>query len=119
MSHPCLRCGACCAVYRVAFYCTEAATTLGGPVPPELTVRLDRHRLAMKGAEGSDPRCGALAGTVDATAACTIYARRPSPCREPAPAWEAGRASPSCDRARSAHGLPPLKATDWDTSTAA
>lgn len=119
MSHPCLRCGACCTVHRVAFYWTEAAATLGGPVPPELTARLHRHRLAMKDTEGSDPRCGALAGTVGITASCTIYARRPSPCRELAPAWETGRASPQCDRARSAHGLQPLTAMDWDISTAA
>ena len=51
MLHPCLRCGACCAHFRVAFHWSEAESFLGGEVPAELTVKLDPHRLVMRGTE--------------------------------------------------------------------
>ena len=57
----------------------------------------------------------ALAGGIGRDAHCTVYARRPSPCRELQPAWEHGAPSPQCDRARIAHGLAPLTPTDWPT----
>ena len=113
MEHPCLRCGACCAFFRVAFHWSEAETFLGGKVPPELTEKLDPHRLAMRGTNAAQPRCVALQGTVGEAASCGIYAQRPSVCREVAPAWEFGTPSPQCDKARLAHGLRPLTPGDW------
>ncbi len=114
MSHPCLRCGACCAHFRVAFHWSETEPMMGGRTPADLTERLDPHRVAMRGTwGGSQPRCVALAGTVGVDGHCTVYPQRPSPCRDLQPAWESGAPSPQCDRARAAHGLPPLTPADW------
>ena len=119
MDHPCLRCGACCAHFRVAFHWSEAEPFLGGVVPAELTEKLDPHRLAMRGTYTAAPRCTALQGTVGETAHCGIYPQRPSVCREVAPSWEFGAVSPQCDKARLAHGLAVLTPQDWlDPSTA-
>lgn len=116
MSHPCLRCGACCAWYRVAFHWSEADPALGGAVPGALAVAVDRHRLAMQGTESGRSRCIALDGTIGVSAACTIYPQRPSPCRELEPA-RPNRPSPQCDRARQAHGLAPLSGRDWTNAS--
>ncbi|HVC16362.1 MAG TPA: YkgJ family cysteine cluster protein [Rhodanobacter sp.] len=113
MEHPCLRCGACCAFFRVAFHWSEAEAALGGGVPQELTEKLDPHRLAMRGTNAAKPRCVALQGTVGKAAHCGIYAQRPSVCREVQPSWEFGAISPQCDKARLAHGLPLLVPQDW------
>lgn len=113
MKHPCLRCGACCAFFRVAFHWSEADPSLGGSVPPELTEKLDLHRLSMRGTNAAQPHCVALQGTLGVSAYCGIYARRPSVCREVQPSWESGTISPQCDRARLAHGLPVLTPQDW------
>lgn len=113
MAHPCLSCGACCAHFRVAFHWSEAEPSLGGAVPPELTEKLDPHRLAMRGTKARQPRCVALRGRVGEAVHCAIYARRPSPCVALAPAWEHGEPNPQCDRARAAHGLPPLTPDTW------
>ena len=108
MDNPCLRCGACCAHYRVSFYWTEADPFLGGSVPPELTVPLNHTRAAMQGTLHAPVRCVALDGRIGDTVSCTIYARRASPCRELEPWEEDGRPNERCNKARSAHGLPPL-----------
>ncbi len=113
MLHPCLRCGACCAHFRVAFHWSEAESFLGGEVPAELTAKLDPHRLVMRGTEFGPLRCVALQGEVGVQASCGIYARRPSVCREVSPSWEFGEASAQCDKARLAHGLAPLTPQDW------
>jgi len=113
MPHPCLRCGACCAHFRVAFHWSEAEALLGGVVPSALTERLDPHRVVMRGTQAKQPRCTALQGTVGDRASCGIYAQRPSVCREIVPAWEFGVASPQCDNARLAYGLQPLTPEDW------
>lgn len=113
MANPCIACGACCAYYRVAFYWAEAEPFLGGRVPAPLTVKLDPHRLAMAGTLARPARCTALGGTIGEDVRCSIYAERPSPCRELRPAGLDGGASEQCDRARRAHGLPPLTADDW------
>lgn len=86
---------------------------MGGTVPPELTEKLDPHRLVMRGTQARQPRCVALQGTVGRAASCGIYAQRPSVCREVMPAWETGLPSPQCDKARFAHGLPPLAPEVW------
>lgn len=108
MSSPCQQCGACCAHFRVSFYWSEAERTLGGLVPPELTEPLNPQRLMMQGTNARPPRCVALEGEVGVACACTIYPERPSACRELDPWDEAGRADPKCNRARAAHGLPPV-----------
>lgn len=114
MIHPCLACGACCAHFRVAFHWSEADPAVGGRTPPGLVDPLDSHRVVMRGTWGDRAiRCIALRGEVGTAAACTIYADRPSPCRDLQASYEDGRASPQCDRARAAHGLRPLTADDW------
>ncbi len=113
MGHPCLSCGACCATFRVAFHWSESDPFLGGVVPPELTERLDPHRVVMRGTQARQPRCVALTGVVGGQAACGIYPQRPSPCHALVPAWEAGEPSPQCDRARIGHGLAPLTPQSW------
>jgi len=113
VEYPCLRCGACCAFFRVAFHWSEAEAALGGGVPQELTEKLDPHRLAMRGTNAAMPRCVALQGTVGKAARCRIYPQRPSVCREVQPSWEFGATSPQCDKARLAHGLPLLTPGDW------
>lgn len=114
MSHPCLGCGACCATYLVAFHWSEADPATGGATPPELTERLDPHRVAMRDTRARAPRCVGLAGTVGRDAHCGVYAQRPSPCRALAPSLEDGtRRSDQCDRARLRHGLAPLTVADW------
>lgn len=86
---------------------------MGGVVPAELTEKLDLHRLVMRGTQARQPRCVALVGAVGEDARCGSYERRPSVCREVEPAWEFGRASPQCDKARAAHGMSPLTPEDW------
>ncbi|WP_462114380.1 YkgJ family cysteine cluster protein [Lysobacter xanthus] len=114
MSHPCLACGACCAALRVAFHWSEADAATGGATPAELTEPLDPHRVVMRGTFGGGAmRCVALRGEVGGATACSIYALRPSPCRELQASGEGGVPSPQCDRARAAHGLAPLGPSDW------
>jgi len=109
MPNPCLECGACCAFYRVSFHWSEAEPFLGGKTPPELTVKITPHYAAMAGTQRQPPRCTALEGTIGTTVSCSIYALRPSPCRELEPSWANGARNDRCDRARAAHGLPPLE----------
>jgi Fe-S-cluster containining protein len=111
--HPCMQCGACCAHFRVAFHWSEAEAFTGGVVPPELTEKLDPHRLAMRGTYAAKPHCVALEGVVGKAARCGIYEQRPSVCREVSPSWESGAASAHCDKARLAYGLPLLTPDDW------
>lgn len=106
--NPCLSCGACCAHYRVAFYWTEADDALGGTVPAALTRRLSLHARCMLGTDRPAPRCVALAGEIGRAVECTIYAQRPTPCREFAASGEGGVRNAQCDKARAAWGLPPL-----------
>jgi Fe-S-cluster containining protein len=85
----------------VSFYWAEAPQ-LG--LPEALVEPVTPHLACMAGTGAVSPRCAALAGTVGKQVTCTQYARRPSPCRELQP----GEAK--CNRARAAHGLPPLAA---------
>ena len=120
MSNPCVRCGACCAHFRVAFHWSETESFLGGPVPPEHTERLDPHRVVMRGtAGGRNLRCNQLQGEIGIAVHCGIYLQRPSPCRELQPDGQHGIGSPQCRAARSRHGLAPLTAADfhWDQPT--
>ena len=99
--HPCLRCGACCAAWRVDFSVHELDEH-GGAVPAGLAVPLNERLARLRGTDHLPPRCAALGGRVGERVQCGIYAERPGPCRE----LEA--ASEACARARARHGLAPL-----------
>ena len=107
--NPCISCGACCAHFRVSFYCGEIAGESGGTVPPELVTQISPLRGCMKGTEQGGQRCIALRGELGKPGIhCAIYEHRPSPCRD-FPAWlEDGSPYPDCQRVRSMIGLPPL-----------
>jgi Fe-S-cluster containining protein len=107
--NPCMRCGACCACFRVAFPREEASDVPQGLVPLEFTTASGRNTLVMKGTEGRNPRCLALVGFVGACVSCLLYDRRPSTCRAFRGAWEADRVSPLCNNARARFGLPPFE----------
>ena len=97
---PCVSCGACCAHFRVTFYCGEN-------VPEEWIEFLSPTWAVMKGTNQTRPRCHCLKGEIGSEVACSIYQERPSPCREFMPSVE-GEINIRCDQARSAHGLGPL-----------
>lgn len=82
-------------------------------IDPALTRKLDPLRVEMRVTDTASLRCIALQGTLGVDTHCSIYAARPSPCRELQAAWEGGVPSPQCDRARARHGLPPLTPEDW------
>jgi Fe-S-cluster containining protein len=105
--NPCMNCGACCAWFRVSFYWAEGDDG-GGIVPHELTEPLTPFLRCMAGTNDKKPRCRALAGEVGSSVHCSVYAARPSPCREFIRTGEQGQANDACDRARAAYGLPPL-----------
>jgi len=62
----------------------------------------------MSGTNQKQSRCTALQGTPGESASCSIYANRPSPCREFAMSGEDGKVNEACDRARARYGLAPL-----------
>ncbi|TVR44206.1 MAG: YkgJ family cysteine cluster protein [Planctomycetota bacterium] len=113
MNHPCLTCGACCAFYRVSFHWSEGADVQSDGVPLEHLRDRSAILRDMRGTTDQPPRCSALAGIVGGACRCTIYQQRPSPCRDLQASYENGLPSPGCDRARAAHGLPPLTPEDW------
>lgn len=114
--NPCLSCGACCAYFRVSFYCGEIADEHGGGmVPPELVVQVGPLRAAMKGTEYGRGRCIALRGEIGSPDVhCSIHPQRPSPCREFNPWRDNGTPDPDCQRVRAMFGLPPLPALSDD-----
>lgn len=100
----CQTCGACCVSFRVDFHPAElagGAFAWGEGVPVEMTVPVTPAIVRLRGTDGSPPRCVALAGEVGVAVTCTIYAERPSPCRE----FDVSHAA--CNRARQRCGLPP------------
>lgn len=102
MSSECVRCGACCAHFRVSFYWAETDAHPAGTVPEHLTIPITPYRVAMQGTESKNPRCAALQGEVGKQVGCAIYPLRSSTCRE----FEEG--DERCNQARARHGLPPL-----------
>ena len=78
----CQTSGACCAHFRVSFYWGEADDAPGGIVPAQLTEAVSPHLRCMKGTASKPARCAALEGEVGKWVLCTIYALRPSTCRE-------------------------------------
>jgi Fe-S-cluster containining protein len=103
-----MRCGACCALYRVSFDCRETDDITGGVVPLHLTVKVNGTLSAMRGTEKRPIRCQALTGQIGRMVRCTIYDRRPSACRAFLMAWENDRGNANCDRARALYGLMPI-----------
>jgi len=85
----------------------------GGVVPHALTETFGPHQVVMRGTWQSRPRCVALDAEIGTSSRCTIHAVRPQACRDVQASWESGEASPQCDRARLAHGLPALTVADW------
>jgi uncharacterized protein len=106
--NPCLDCGACCATFRVSFYCGEVAGANGGTVPEELVTQITPVRVCMQGTEQGG-RCTALRGVLGKPGIhCAIYPLRSSTCRE-FNAWEAdGSVNSDCQRLRAGLNLPPL-----------
>ena len=101
----CQTCGACCASFRVDFHPAElagGAFMWGEGVDRYLTVPVTAQLVRMCGTDTAEPRCVALRGQIGEAVACSIYAARPSPCREFDVTHDA------CTRARQRHGLPPL-----------
>ncbi len=73
-----------------------------------MTVPVTGELVRMRGTDEALPRCVALAGEIGTRVGCSIYAGRPSPCRDFAPYAALGICEDACDRARRRHGLPPL-----------
>ena len=109
--NPCIACGACCASFRVSFYCGEVSGGSSGVVPAELVSPINPVMVCMKGTERGHQRCIALEGTLGQPGIhCRIYAQRPSTCRD-FNHWEAdGTPNPECQRLRAGLGLAPLPA---------
>lgn len=113
--HPCIKCGACCAYFRVAFYWREAEPSENPKaVPKESTEDYSPFLLCMKGTnQKHHARCIELKGKVGEKVHCSIYERRPSPCRAFEASYESGSWNQRCDYARSKYNLPPLTPEDW------
>lgn len=95
--NPCQQCGACCATFRVSFYWAEAPG-----LPAARIEKLTPWLACLGGTNAAAPHCAALSGSVGGPVSCTVYAERPSPCREVQPGDD------KCRRARAHHGLAPL-----------
>lgn len=105
--NPCMTCGACCAYFRVSFYWAEGDDA-SGRVPASLTEPVTPFLRCMAGTNQNPPRCKALTGTPGESVSCSIYANRPSTCREFSLSGEGGEVNEACNRARARYGLPPL-----------
>ena len=75
----CIKCGACCAAYRVSFYWAEVETT---GLDETFTEQLNAWYSCMRGTNSASPHCIALQGQVGERVGCAIYEQRLSPCRE-------------------------------------
>ena len=116
--NPCISCGACCSQFRVSFYWAEADDAPGGRVPAAMTEQVTPHIRAMCGTHPHAVRCVALEGELGRQVSCSIYALRPTPCREFF-AWNTdGTANEVCTRARAKIGLPELPPIRPDASAA-
>lgn len=115
--HPCLKCGACCATYRVTFLKAE----LDGPNNQLAKISKDNGGLwqIMPGTDKRhNPCCNYLKGTIGRSASCGVYESRPSPCKIFKASYEDGvTEAPRCNEARRHHGLKPLTKSDWKKGT--
>jgi uncharacterized protein len=119
--HPCQKCGACCASFRVAFHWREAEPQpnelIDLSVPQKFTEDLDTEHRCMKGTNDKhQPKCVSLIGRVGESAHCSIYKNRPSPCRKFMASYENGYQNIRCDEARIKHGLKALSKKDFRPS---
>ena len=105
--NQCLRCGACCAAYTVRFPACEVTQETVEHVPEAFTISIDASRCAMRGTEARNKRCCALTGQIGHRVSCSIYASRPTVCRNFDASWREGVKNYLCDRARAFYGLPP------------
>jgi uncharacterized protein len=107
--NPCVNCGACCNHYRVSFYQGELSEMPMGFVPSHLTTKINNFMACMKGTEIGLGKCVALTGEVGIKVGCSIYDKRPTPCRE-FNVWDSeGNPNPRCQELRQEIGLPLLK----------
>ena len=111
-THPCVRCGACCAFFRVLFPAQELEVH-NFQVPKDFTEKIDAQTRIMMGTNQAKPRCVALAGRVGVEVGCSIYHQRPGCCRDFSPSFESGVRNPRCDTARFSKGLKALAPSDW------
>jgi hypothetical protein len=109
--NACMRCGACCAAFRVSFDRLELDEE-GGRVPASLVDYENDTLCRLRGTDYAKPRCIALVGTIGKAVTCGIYEMRPGPCREFAPLADHGMFPHACNRARARHGLPPLPVSE-------
>jgi hypothetical protein len=105
--NPCIRCGACCASFRVDFDRSELLSE-GGQVPDGLAVDLTARLVRMRGTDHAQPRCAALTGRLGERVSCGIHEWRPSPCREFGMRAPLGIGDEACARARARYGLAPI-----------
>jgi len=103
-----MRCGACCAFYRVSFDCHESDEFSGGVVPIALIIKLNKTQSAMRGTEKRPIRCRALVGNIGMGVHCAIYEKRPTICRLFLPAWQCNQGNSLCDQARLIYGMMPF-----------
>lgn len=110
LENPCMACGACCAYFRVSFYCGEITGGLGGYVPADRVSKINDVMVCMKGTESGHGRCTALVGELGKPGIyCEIYEHRPSTCREFSNWLEDGTPNPDCQRLRARFGLTALQ----------
>jgi uncharacterized protein len=112
MIHPCQKCGACCAYFRVSFHWSETLPE-SFSVPLNMTEVITPHTIAMRGTNQPDPCCQALVGVIGQDIQCSIYTHRPEPCRTFRPSFEDGFKHDRCDQARSGKGMRALTLLDW------
>lgn len=105
-TNPCQGCGLCCKQFRISFYHGELACQ-GGQVPSDMVVKINDFMVCMKGSESGNHRTGCQAQRSDGM--CSIYANRPSVCREYLVWDEQGQPNPRCQQLRQQAGIPLLK----------
>ncbi len=113
--HPCLKCGACCAFYRVSFHWSETLTENQG-IPLEMTQQISPYMNAMIGTDQKTPSCIGLGGIVGKKVICKIYQNRPECCRSFDASFEYGVKNKDCDSARVSKGLEALMLKDWPSA---
>ena len=75
---------------------------------PQAVAAQRRASLELWITDDGPPRCIALEGEIGSAVRCTIYDRRPGPCRDFAPYAALNIGDEACARARRRHGLAPL-----------
>ncbi len=111
-NHPCLKCGACCAFFRVSFHWSETFPE-SHEVPISRTKQISPYVNAMIGTDQKNPLCSALLGGIGKSVSCEIYANRPNCCRLFKASFEDGAKNSSCNRARTSKGIRHLTGDDW------